>query len=200
MTQVQIMMNDIPKFSQHSKFDKEFNLIEIIEKNNIGEIIKIEKFDSFGNLIYHESLGVWYKQEIDNYGNIVYFENSDGEWFKKEYNEFNLETYHENDCNYWCKSFYHPPVELENGVLHHWHFLTIFSDGVEIHSDFYGRIVCMKYSGGSQYITDYDDENGTITQTYSNGVNITNETIKYDSTYPSLLLKKAYEEYLKEAK
>lgn len=48
--------------SQQTKYDENFNIIEYIEKDSIGNIKFIEQYDSNGNIIYKEdSEGNWTK-------------------------------------------------------------------------------------------------------------------------------------------
>ena len=50
-----------------------------------------------GNVIYFENYnGEWEKYKYDEYGNKIYYEDSDGYWIKSEYDERGKEIYSEN--------------------------------------------------------------------------------------------------------
>ncbi len=45
----------------------------------------------------------WYKEEYDDNGNKIYFENSYGHWVKYKYNQTGRQIYYENNRGYWEK-------------------------------------------------------------------------------------------------
>jgi hypothetical protein len=58
---------------------------------------EFEVLDEKGNLIYGEnSNGYWEKRKFDEQGNRIYWVNSDGYWNKREYDEQENEVYYEN--------------------------------------------------------------------------------------------------------
>ena len=68
----------------------------IAQKLNVKEFpFKIK--DKNGNVIYWEnSNGNWYKNEYDSNGNQIYTENSTGGWCKREYDSNGNKIYYEN--------------------------------------------------------------------------------------------------------
>ena len=57
-----------------------------------------------GNQIYFEnSDGKWWKKEYDDNGNTIYFENSNGEWEKSKYDEYGYIIYKETSNGLWRK-------------------------------------------------------------------------------------------------
>ncbi len=65
----------------------------MIEKTNIPIIYKNTKKIRY--LLYLD-LGKWCNFEYDIRGNIIYYENSNGDWVKTEYDDENNEIYYEN--------------------------------------------------------------------------------------------------------
>ena len=57
----------------------------------------LEILDKNGNVIYYEnSNGDWSKYEWDTQGNHIYFETSNGYWAKREWDSQGKEIYYEN--------------------------------------------------------------------------------------------------------
>ena len=54
--------------------------------------------DKNGNVIYFEdSNGDWYKKEYDSNGKVIYYEDSRGYWDKYEYDRYGNVIYHEEN-------------------------------------------------------------------------------------------------------
>lgn len=54
-------------------------------------------YDQYGNIIYIEnSNGYWVKREYDSNSKLIYVEDSDGSWYKREYDSNGNEIYFEN--------------------------------------------------------------------------------------------------------
>tara|TARA_R110001632_G_scaffold64398_2_gene153024 strand:- start:83 stop:433 length:351 start_codon:yes stop_codon:yes gene_type:complete len=84
----------------------------IIDMKTIAQRLNIKEFPfeikgKNGNIIYYEdSDGDWYKKEYDSNGNKIYFENSNGNYCKIEYNSIGNVTYREEDDGTWYKKEY----------------------------------------------------------------------------------------------
>ena len=78
----------------------------IAQQLNVTEFpFKIK--DKNGNVIYWEnSNGNWYKNEYDSNGNQIYTENSTGGWCKREYDSNGNQIYYETSDGYWYKNEY----------------------------------------------------------------------------------------------
>ena len=66
---------------------------------NLNSTHRGKKFihDEYGNEIYYEdSDGFWVKKEFNENGDMTYFEDIRGNWYKYEYDEYNNEIYMEN--------------------------------------------------------------------------------------------------------
>ncbi len=60
-----------------------------------------DEYDDRGKEIYYEDdTGYWEKREYDTRGNEIYYENSGGNWYKREYNSVGNIIYHENSDGY----------------------------------------------------------------------------------------------------
>jgi hypothetical protein len=55
------------------------------------------------------------KQEYDDKGNIIYYDNSDGNWFKRDYDVNDNELYYENSDGYWYKQEY----DVNNNIIYY---------------------------------------------------------------------------------
>ncbi len=67
----------------------------------------ISIYDEYGNILYYEnSNGLWIKYEYDNNGNQIYYEDSNGNWRKYEYDNNGNKVYYENSNGFWRKSEY----------------------------------------------------------------------------------------------
>ena len=72
-----------------------------------------EVYDEKGNVIYYEnSNGNWAKWEYDEKGNEIYFEDGKGYWYKRKYNEKGNEIYSESSNGFWEKNEYN-----EEGIV-----------------------------------------------------------------------------------
>ena len=69
--------------------------VQLSFENPLAESNKV--YNKNGNIIYYEdSDGDWEKREYDQYGNKIYYENSDGYWYKKEYDTNGKLIYYED--------------------------------------------------------------------------------------------------------
>ena len=93
----------IPKNQWERIFFMIFNQIVYINSEYI--------MNNNGDEIYYEdSDGYWYKFELDENGNEIYHEDSKGYWCKTDYDENDNRIYYENSEGYWKKYEYN-----ENG-------------------------------------------------------------------------------------
>jgi len=73
--------------------------VQLSFENPLAESNKV--YNKNGNIIYYEdSDGDWEKREYDQYGNKIYYENSDGYWHKKEYDTNGKLIYYEDSNGY----------------------------------------------------------------------------------------------------
>ena len=82
--------------------DQEYIMRKLLGNISI-ELIDIRKYilDDKGNEIYYEtSNGVWGKKEFDDNGNITYVEDSNGEWEKWDYDDRGNNIYFETSLNH----------------------------------------------------------------------------------------------------
>jgi hypothetical protein len=111
---IKLIKNDYPLFKnlkdygfydQLSNEEMNYVLSNIFQqtvKKYINNII-----NENGNRIYFEhSDGYWVKYEYDKNGNEIYYEDSDGYWIKREYDERGKEIYKEFSDGKWEKREY----------------------------------------------------------------------------------------------
>ena len=88
-------LKDYGFYEQLSRDELDYVFSEIFEqpvKKYINNIL-----NENGNKIYFEnSNGYWIKYEYDKNGNEIYYEDSDGYWIKYEYDEHGRRIYFEN--------------------------------------------------------------------------------------------------------
>jgi hypothetical protein len=101
---IEVMKNDFPLI----KNMKDYGFYEQLSKDELnyvfsgifGESVKVNVlgiFNQYGNIIYSEnSNGVWRKWGYNDNGNIIYHEDSNGYWRKYEYDKNGNEIYSEN--------------------------------------------------------------------------------------------------------
>ena len=64
---------------------------------HINSIIDRTVYNNRGDIIYFEnSNGEWKKWEYDEQGNNIYFERSNGRWYRKEYDDQGNRIYYED--------------------------------------------------------------------------------------------------------
>ena len=87
-----------------------------------------EIINEIGEVIYYEnSDGEWYKKEYDDNGNEIYYENSNGYWFKKEFNG-NI-VFYINSLGEWVKK------EFNNGKVIYYEDSNGISERIELESE-----------------------------------------------------------------
>jgi hypothetical protein len=92
----------------YEKDDQEYIMRKLLGNISI-ELRNIRKYilDDKGNEIYREdSDGDWGKYEYDDNDNTIYEEYSDGFWKKKEYDDKGNQIYYENSYGEWEKYEY----------------------------------------------------------------------------------------------
>jgi len=113
---IKVMKNDYPLFKnlklygfydQLSEDELKYIFSNIFEQpiRVLGVLYVI--YDEYGYVIYSEnSNGYWYKKEYDENRNVIYYEDSSGEWEKYQYDENNNLIYFEESYGFWEKREY----------------------------------------------------------------------------------------------
>ncbi len=91
----------IKSIEPYGLLEKEYPLVLSKVFNQPVNIRGNSVYDTNGNVIYYENNnGDWYKYEYDTNGNEIYFERSDDYWYKKEYDDNGNVFYYENSDGY----------------------------------------------------------------------------------------------------
>jgi hypothetical protein len=93
-----------PYFKILKHFDLSKDVMNYILSGIFVEPVKYSHnviLDENGNNIYMEdSEGYWSRREFDDNGNDIYYENSDGDWYRKKYKKNGKLKYYEDSTGY----------------------------------------------------------------------------------------------------
>ena len=91
---------------QKAIYNKQFNIIDYKEYHN-NILILHEQFNDYGKLIYHnDSSGQWHEFKYNERGQQTYYTNHSGYWDKHVYNVLGNKTYYEESTGHWEKHQY----------------------------------------------------------------------------------------------
>ena len=90
---VQVMKNDFPLF----KNMEDYGFYDQLSKEELNYVFS----EIFGKSVKKYSMGLYNEN-----GNIIYYEDYDGDWVKYEYDERNNRIYYENSNGFWKKYEY----------------------------------------------------------------------------------------------
>ncbi len=99
---IKVIKNDFPLFKNMKSYGFNLSKEELVyvlsgifgePVRKVGQTI----YDEYGNILYYEnSKGKWVKYEYDGNGNRIYLETSDGFWRKSEYDNNGNQIYYED--------------------------------------------------------------------------------------------------------
>ena len=123
----------------YEKDDQEYIMRKLLGNISI-ELSNIRKYilDENGNEIYFESSnGFWSRFEYDDKGNVIYSVESNGYWKKQEYDDNGNKIYYENSYGEWVKYEYDDKGNeiYQEHSYGYWLKSEYDEDGNEIDSD-----------------------------------------------------------------
>lgn len=160
--------------SQHTKYDKNYNLKEYTEKDSEGNIMYALKYNKNNQLIFVQADDGWEKKTYDKINKYypIKVVHSSGLIQKYEYDEFGNEIGHWDNKGYWHKNNYHEPIILLGRLLigsphrpkvrYNWLQSHFKSDGTKVYYDFFGRKI-LEINPNKTYIKTVYGENNACT-------------------------------------
>ncbi len=103
---------------QVTKYNNNFDIIQYVETDSIGNIISEKHYDDFGRLIFIKDFdGNWQQSTYNDQNKLIMVKYKSG-WLEWEFNEHGQKIYENNERNEWVKIEYYDPIEWDSNVYY----------------------------------------------------------------------------------